>query len=228
MARSLQPQNISLYGTPQPLSNQSQPPIQAQRAPTTLDVGYTVGQLWVDVPAQTLYILTAVGGGEATWALLTSGTGAVLELAGGTGTATPTDGVITLAGTTNEITTTASSSTVTFSIPSTFVAPGTITATSGNITATNGNLHLSTAGNKLLIATGSNASVGVTSAMSGDPGAVTVTSTAVTTSSIILYSRATTGGTAGNVSITAQTTGSFTLTSTSTSETSTFNYLIIN
>lgn len=103
----------------------------------------------------------------------------------------------------------------------------TLTATSGAITATNGNLVLGTAGNKLSITTGSNASLGTTSAMSGTPGAVTVSTTACTTSSIILFSRATTGGTPGQVSITAQSAGSFTLTSTG-NETSTFNYLIIN
>jgi hypothetical protein len=63
--------------------------------------------------------------------------------------------------------------------------------------------------------------------MSGTPGAVTVTTSAATTSSIILYSRKTTGGTPGQVSITAQPGGSFTLTSTG-NETSTFNYQIIN
>jgi hypothetical protein len=42
-----------------------------------------------------------------------------------------------------------------------------------------------------------------------------------------LFSRKTTGGTPGQVSITAQSAGSFTLTSTG-NETSTFNYLIIN
>lgn len=102
-----------------------------------------------------------------------------------------------------------------------------MTATLGNITATNGNLVLGTAGNKLSITTGSNASCGVSSAMSGTPGAVTVSTTACTASSVILFSRATTGGTPGQVSITAQSTSGFTLTSTG-NETSTFNWLIIN
>lgn len=92
-------------------------------------------------------------------------------------------------------------------------------------------LSLSSAGGTLTAnwaLTTSTASVGVTGAMSGDPGAVTVTSTAITTSSIILYARATGGGTLGNVEISTQTTGSFTLTSSSTTETSTFYYQIIN
>lgn len=109
---------------------------------------------------------------------------------------------------------------------SNFTTQGSITSTAGDITASNGNLNLGTAGNKLNIATGTNSSTGVTSAMVA--GAVTVATTACTASSIILYSRKTTGGTAGQVSITAQSSGSFTLTSSSNTETSTFNYLIIN
>ena len=115
---------------------------------------------------------------------------------------------------------------VEFTSSSTGVFPGALTASNGNITATNGNLVLGTAGNKLSIATGANASTGTTAAMIA--GVVTVASTAVTTSSIILYSRDTSGGTAGQVAISAQSAGSFTLTSSSNTETSTFNYLIIN
>lgn len=103
----------------------------------------------------------------------------------------------------------------------------TLTATLGAITATNGNLVLGTAGNKIDIATGANASCGVSGAMTGTPGAIIVATTACTASSVILYSRATTGGTAGNVSITAQDGTGFTLTS-DANETSTFNWLIIN
>lgn len=80
---------------------------------------------------------------------------------------------------------------------------------------------------KLLIPAGANASANTTAAMSGSPGAVTVTNSSVTASSIIIFSRKTTGGTPGQVSITAQSSGSFTLTSTS-AETSTFNYEVIN
>lgn len=106
-------------------------------------------------------------------------------------------------------------------------ATTTLTATLGAITATNGNLVLGTAGNKIVIPTGSNASVGTSSAMSGTPGAVTVSTTASSATAKIFYSRATTGGTPGQVSITAQDGTGFTLTSTG-NETSTFNWWIIN
>jgi len=102
-----------------------------------------------------------------------------------------------------------------------------MTATLGDITATNGNLSLATAGNKIVIATGANASVGTSAAMSGTPGAVTVATTASSATAKIFYARATTGGTAGQVSITAQDGTGFTLTS-DANETSTFNWWIIN
>lgn len=68
---------------------------------------------------------------------------------------------------------------------------------------------------------------GTTAMMSGTPGTVTTLNSAVTTSSVIVYARDTTGGTPGHVSITAQSAGSFTLTSTG-NETSTFNYVVVN
>jgi len=102
-----------------------------------------------------------------------------------------------------------------------------MTATLGNITATNGNVVLGTLGNKIIIPTGTNASVGTSAAMSGSPGAVTVATTASSTTAKIFYSRNVTGGTPGQVSITAQDGTGFTLTSTG-NETSTFNWWIIN
>lgn len=230
------------------------------RAPTAQDTNagfFPIGKRWIDKVAGNEYSLTSfsVSNGitTANWAFLGSSSGDLNTLSGDTGTATPSSGNIKISGTANEITTAASGSTVTLTIPSAFTAPGsitstttitagtsisagtsitagtTLTATSGNITATNGNLVLADAGNKLSIhaTTTASDSVGITGVMSGTPGAVSVSTTACTTSSIILYSRNVTGGTPGEVSITAQTTGSFTLTSTG-NETSTFNYLIIN
>ncbi len=112
------------------------------------------------------------------------------------------------------------------SVSGSLTAGTTITATLGNITATNGNLALSTAGNKIIIATGANASVGTSAAMTA--GEVIVATTASSATVKIFYSRATTGGTTGDVSITAQDGTGFTLTSTSNTETSTFNWWIIN
>lgn len=103
----------------------------------------------------------------------------------------------------------------------------TIESTVGNITATNGNLVMGTAGNKIIVPTGANASAGLSAAMSGTPGAVAVSTTACSGTALVFYSRATAGGTVGNVSITAQDGTGFTLTS-DANETSTFNWWIIN
>ena len=180
------------YGTTS--SNSVNSAIKATRAPTSTDLkgpqgNFPIGQRWIDTSANGTYTLTSVSASNgvlsATWVTDGGGSGALSQLTGSTGTATPTSGSIQIAGTANQVTTEASGSTVTLSTPSTFVAPGTITATLGAITATNGNLVLGTAGNKLSIATGANASMG-TATMSGVT--VTVNTTAVTVSSLIFLS----------------------------------------
>lgn len=282
------------------------------RAPTTTDVKYPIGKVWVDTVNQASYTLTDLNTSQgvisATWVTTGGGAGAVATLSGDAGTATPTAGniqiagtanqiatagaasaitlsltgpytpatytahgvligegtssivatavgatgtvlsgntgadptfqalsglaVTSIAGTANQITASAATGSVTLSTPATFIAPGsidattTVTATLGAITATNGNLVLNTAGNKVVIATGANASVGTSDAMTA--GAVIVATTACSATAKIFYSRATTGGTTGDVSITAQDGTGFTLTSTSNTETSTFNWWIIN
>ena len=229
---------------------------------------FVKGDIWLNTVLDTAFMWSG-----DTWIALGSGTtGAIVTLTGGTGGAlSPTAGNMNILGTANQITSTGSGSTITFSLPAAITAPGsltttttlaatttvtagtgitattgnivasagnisatlgsitagtTLTATLGDITATNGNLVLSTAGKKIVIATGANASVGTSAAMTA--GAVTVATTASSATAKIFYSRATTGGTPGNVSITAQDGTGFTLTSTSNTETSTFNWWIIN
>jgi hypothetical protein len=58
-------------------------------------------------------------------------------------------------------------------------------------------------------------------------GLVTIQNPLVTNSSIIIVSRKTVGGTLGHLYISAQSNGSFTITSSSNTDTSTVNYLII-
>ena len=320
------PNNNNLYGFPQPLTQVFPAPIIAQRAPTTSDIAYPIGQQWIDEVGDDAYILVDVTAGVATWnvtattpgnvdtltgnsggaitpsagninvigagvlafagsgstltgsitpgttlvstiagnsggarsptagamsivgsgALAFAGSGSTLTgsitpgtalastLTGGSGGAlSPTAGNFNLLGTANQITSIGSGSTITFSLPSAITAPGSITATTtvtatlGNITATNGNLAMGTAGNKVIVPTGANASAGLSGVMSGTPGAVTVATTACSATALVFYSRATTGGTPGEVSITAQDGTGFTLTSTG-NETSTFNWWIIN
>lgn len=90
-----------------------------------------------------------------------------------------------------------------------------------------GNLALLTAGNKLKIATGANASVGTSAAMTA--GTITINTTAVTANSQIFLTHATLGGTQGILSVGTVTAGtSFVINSSSATDTGTVNWLIIN
>lgn len=209
--------------------------IKARRAPTSNDKKYPITSIWVDTVANASYQLTGIVANTPNWQVLASPTGAVGTLTGDTGTATPSSGNIQIAGTANQITTSATGAIVTVSLPSAITAPGSVTATTtltatlGAITATNGNLVLSTAGNKLSIATGANASVGTSVAMTA--GTVTISTTAVTASSKIFLTANTPGGTQGTLSaptasIVAGT--SFVINSSSNTDTSTVNWWIVN
>jgi len=236
---------FQVYGIGQALIPVLPPPLGFENAPTSFQTQYEIGQIVFTPPLAPTAFYMYAGGGN--WIEFATSTGDILAVNGTANqvTSTTSGGVATISLpsaiiTPGSLTTTStlaagtalsSGTTVTAGtavVATTSVTAGTtITSTLGNITATNGNLVLGTAGNKLAIAAGSNASVGVSGVMSGSPGAVIVATTACTASSVILFSRATTGGTPGQVSITAQSTSGFTLTSTG-NETSTFNYLIIN
>jgi hypothetical protein len=102
-------------------------------------------------------------------------------------------------------------------------------AVSGDETITGGNLILATAGKGILIKTGTNATMGTSAAMTA--GTITISTTAVTSSSIIFLTVNTPGGTQGTLSaptasIVAGT--SFVINSSSNTDTSTVNWLIVN
>jgi hypothetical protein len=115
-----------------------------------------LGTLAVVNSTGTIYGAASLVGGVTTWAVLGGGTGAVATLTGDTGTATPVAGNVKIAGTTNQITTTGSAAQIALTIPSTFIAPGSIastttltggtgiTATTGNISATAGAVNAGT------------------------------------------------------------------------------------
>jgi len=90
-----------------------------------------------------------------------------------------------------------------------------------------GNIELVTAGNKLKIATGSNASVGTSGNMTA--GSITISTTAVTANSIIFLQHNTPGGTQGILSYGTIIVGtSFVITSSNAADTSTVNWWILN
>lgn len=112
----------------------------------------------------------------------------------------------------------------------TTVTAGTgVTATTGNLTATNGNLALSTAGNKISIATGANSSLGVSGAMTA--GTITISTTAVTANSLIFVQPAVLGTVTvpQALYVSAISAGtSFTVTSADATDTSTVQWWLIN
>ena len=194
--------------------------VVANTAPTVSQNQQQPGTFWLN-PEPTgsgnLYYLAGFVGGVPQWELIGTATGSIV---GVVGTSPVTVSVVGGVATISIISSPSFGGTTTS-------ATG-FTATSGNFTATTGNLVLNGAGSKLLInaATPASASVGTTAAMIA--GAVTITSSAITAASKIIYARATLGTVGGNVAISAQSVGSATLTSDASTETSTFNYLIIN
>ena len=73
MARRLRPQANSAYGSPEGLTSMFPSPIVALRAPLTTDLGYPIGQRWINTAAGTAYTMTGSAAGAATWALSSPG-----------------------------------------------------------------------------------------------------------------------------------------------------------
>lgn len=177
MAQKLNPQQNSLYGSPVPLSNQNPPPIKALRDPTTADIGYPIGQSWVNSSTGFIYFLTQVSGGQANWSLATSGTGDVAFLDGDSGQAEPLNGVITLAGGDN-ITTTAATNTVTIDLDDPVQVNEVIADTFSTENAATG-MHMTDSN---LIADGTDANIGISVIPKGT-GGFTVSSGALVVNS---------------------------------------------
>ena len=141
-------------------------PFTHTRTPTQADVRsesglFPIGQLWIDTANQNVFALTSLdtvqGQLVATWVSFWAPSLSLGSINGDSGTALPVANSVTIAGTTNEIVTAATGSTITSTIPPTLVAPGSVTARHGDITVTNGNIVKGTAGNKdiyTVVATG--------------------------------------------------------------------------
>lgn len=55
------------YGLTGPLQTQAPLPVQSQRQPNHNDVGYVIGQIWICVPLNLIFILTSVVNNSASW-----------------------------------------------------------------------------------------------------------------------------------------------------------------
>lgn len=102
--------------------------VLALRAPLTSDRRYPIGTPWVNKSANTVYFLTSVSAGSATWALASPGASDVDTLTADSGGAiSPTAGDIVLAGGTN-ITSAGAGSTITFNLDAAISLATSVTA----------------------------------------------------------------------------------------------------
>lgn len=178
--------------------------IKAARAPNSNDKKYPQGTLWLNTVTTTAYMLT-ITAGLVTWIVLGSGTtGAITSITGDSGGAeVPSSGNFNILGTANQITVTGSANTETLSVSSTFVAPGSLTVTSGftvsaGTTSITGTTNINTTG------------AAVTSIGTGGTGATKV------------------GNATGNTQVTGSLTASTSLTATLGNITATNGNLVLN
>lgn len=170
-------------------------PVIQSRAPATTDYLFPVGKRWIDSVNNAEYGLTSLTSTSnivsAAWQLLGSASGSVASVL----------------GTANQVTVTTVSNVATVSLPSAIITPGslttttTLTATLGAITATNGNLVLGAAGNKMIrssVATTTTAGANSMGTVTLVGGTATISTTAVTASSLIQISRMSVGATGAN------------------------------
>lgn len=159
--------------------------ISARRPSNTIDKQYEHGYFWLSsldaytLNAQnqrvygdgSLWYQAGNSSGSPNWTIISDGSS-----------------IVSILGTTNQITSTNVAGTITLSIPNTFVAPGSVTASVGNITATDGNIVLGNAGNKQVytsVATTDTAGANSAGTVELVTGTIVVKTTAVTASSLI-------------------------------------------
>jgi trimeric autotransporter adhesin len=162
MVQSTQQQNPSMDYSAQgnPINKVFPLPIVATRDPTSADVKFQIGQVWINKSTPSVWYLGSKASGVAVWVASGSGAvGGIVTITGDSGGAeSPLAGDFSLLGTANQITVAGSANTETFSLSATLVAPGSIastttiaagttltggtgiTATTGNIVASTGNI----------------------------------------------------------------------------------------
>lgn len=239
------PSSLQLYGVgqaPSPSGQLGGTPFVTSRPPASTDVQgpwgpWKLGQIWVDSSASTAYTLVGLtassGSISATWDE-SAGSGALNTLTGDTGTATPSSGNIQIAGTASQITSTASGSAVTLSLPLAISAPGTLTVAT-DISSTAGNISIVGEGKQLRVEGGAVTDFIGTGTLAA--GTVTIANTNIAATDRIFISRIASNGstTFGVLSYTISAGASFTVTSlilgtpgsTQTGDTSTFAYFIV-
>ncbi len=210
MARRLKPQSNSVYGLPQPLQDAAEPTLVFHRAPTTADIGYNLGQGWLNDVAQIYYILAGVAGGVATWVAQNAAAGAVMTVTGDAGGAqSPVVGDIQVVGDGVNLSTAGAAGVITISETAT---PTFTSVTTDGLIVTSGGAA-DTAGKTTLVA-----------------GTKTVATTAVTASSLIFVTVQSLGTVATPMAMTIENVvagASFDITSSDATDTSVVAWFIV-
>lgn len=149
-------------------------PIEATSNPSSSNIKFPLGQIWLNVSSGTSYILAKKASGVATWNLMSPGASDVDTLSGDSGgNLSPTAGNIAIAGGTN-ITTVGSGSTITANLDASISLTG-VTATTVNATTLDTNVAAAgvTLSGTTLAADGTDANIPISITPKGT-GAVTV------------------------------------------------------
>ena len=177
-------------------------PIVSNRAPTTSDFKndlgfFPIGQVWIDTTGGYIYYLTGISIGSAplaSWSP-TAGTSQLTELYANAGRAIGTGGIVTVSGSLDQTTSSASGAAVTLSFPSAIVAPNTLTSTL-SITTNGGNFVRGVAGSKDFfnsVATTQNAGSNTCGIIQLIGGGAVINTIAVSGNSLVRLYRQTTG-----------------------------------
>jgi hypothetical protein len=224
---------FQVYGIGQATIPVLPPPVPFETAPTVNQTNYEIGQLVYTPPTSpTAFYLY---GGAGNWVQFASSSGDIMAIN----------------GTANQVAVATSGGTATVSLPAAITAPGSLTTTttlaSGTtltagsslavtttatigtgLTVTSGNLTLSGTSSKLFVnpANPSTASAGFFSLQG--TATTTLSSTAITPNSLLIYSLQALGTVTSSAITYTCTTGSATITPHSSTDTSTYSYVIIN
>lgn len=130
--------NRPVYAQGTPLVNVLPLPItDTGRDPTSSDIGYPIGQQWMN--GDNIFELQAVAAGAARWIVLGGGATAVLTLSGDSGTANPSAGNIQIKGTPQQIVTVASGNQVQVEFPTNVTIAGSLVVGNGSLLINSGN-----------------------------------------------------------------------------------------
>lgn len=169
-------------------TNVSPAPVSSTRSPNSSDVSWPIGQTWVNTVAALEFTLVSVANGTATWQQASSTASNVNTLTASSGGAlSPSGNNLSIVGTANQVTTTGAGSTITISIPTTFIAPGSIastttitagtglTVTSGGATISAGGLTVTAGGAAITGNVAVTGSVTASTTLTATLGAITAT-----------------------------------------------------